>query len=453
MAALLHQENRRLLVAALCFWFLAVLLQPLIDRDRPFFRTAIDPTRLGQLGAQSRELFGGVLVGFREVAAGLLWVKADDYFHSGEYDKLVPLFYLVTWLDPHNLDAYSTGAWHLAYNLGDHRLIPEGLHLLLQGVRNNPSVFDLYFQVGWMYFDKIKDFGKAVEWFRRASRYPQTDGKPTPFYVRHMLAHALEKNGQIEDCIQQWRENVRHAEERVRQNPESTDLQQELAVARHNLDVTLLRRDFFRKGAGQPGYFFNWSANPPRWMPSGDSQVHQQDVQFDYKVIRLAPRKLKIVGHMEGMDFRHRLRGHQYYVRIALWFRDADYEQRMKAHEHDFEWQKDNITFYRRFDYPFPSHEKGNEFVIELDFSKDPEDWGRDPAKLFPLKGELFKLTVWLDPMLQGEFIQDFTGWKGEGLTDKRYVITDERGVRLISKTVILKREDLLEPGQAVIAE
>jgi len=65
------------------------------------------------------------------------------------------------------------------------------------------------------------------------------------------------------------------------------------------------------------------------------------------------------------------------------------------------------------------------------------------PTDLFPLKVDNYELTVTMDPTEQSPFHQDFFGWKGEGLTDDRYLVVDKRGVRTISKTVELKRSDV----------
>src|SRR5829696_7161189 len=70
------------------------------------------------------------LLGFREVAASLLWVKTDDYFHRGEYEPILRLVRLITTIDPHQIDVYTTGAWHMSYNFMDKRLIRTGLEFL-----------------------------------------------------------------------------------------------------------------------------------------------------------------------------------------------------------------------------------------------------------------------------------------------------------------------------------
>src|SRR5688572_14985390 len=56
------------------------------------------------------------LVGLREFVAGILWVRADSFFDTGNYDAVLPIIRLVTWLDPKQVDVYATGMWHIAYN-------------------------------------------------------------------------------------------------------------------------------------------------------------------------------------------------------------------------------------------------------------------------------------------------------------------------------------------------
>jgi hypothetical protein len=83
--------------------------------------------------------------GFRQVISGLLWVRADSFFHQGNYDAILPLIRIITWLDPNFLDVYSTGAWHIMYNFtdeqqrSDRRYIPLGLALLDEGLPATPT--------------------------------------------------------------------------------------------------------------------------------------------------------------------------------------------------------------------------------------------------------------------------------------------------------------------------
>src|SRR4029078_5210778 len=101
--------------AVLVLIALVVLLQIRIDPLRR--QPAVEPPKVRkaistQLGGAARpfEYALGAVSGFRQVIAGLLWVRADSFFHQGNYDAILPLVRIITWLDPNFLDVYSTGA-------------------------------------------------------------------------------------------------------------------------------------------------------------------------------------------------------------------------------------------------------------------------------------------------------------------------------------------------------
>ena len=48
------------------------------------------------------------MAGFREMVAGILWVRADSFFDSGNYDAILPIIRLVTWVDPKEIDVDPT---------------------------------------------------------------------------------------------------------------------------------------------------------------------------------------------------------------------------------------------------------------------------------------------------------------------------------------------------------
>jgi len=535
---------------ALLFLVGCVLLQTSIDPDRRWFKpegsTKASPKELAQI---PRELFGGALMGFREVAAGLLWVRADDYYHSGRYDDIVPLFYIVTWLDPHQLDVFATGAWHLMFNLGDQRLIPEGIKFLKEGIRQNANVWDLYFQLAFLGAQKTRNFADAAYWARQALKHPGTDGLPAPFYVKNELAQFLEKNGQIEEMRRQREENVVEAVTIMQwpkvlsliRNPQLKSLLQttspvqvnsgwldlavpnaavaarlsqpalrsqvenavssalvegicsmmdvsppsmadaqrafsspdqlrprlhpvvwkkvpalrtpdelavEVSTRWQRLEVARLRLDSIRKGAGQPGYIFDNTLTVPRWVYIGDGKRHQQDLNFDFRVERVGPKKIKVIGHIDLPNFsRNR---NVTYCRLLVRLRDKDYDKRYAAHANDWDWQRDNLTLREKADFPFPmdpEHPDSKKFEYELDLSKDPEDLGHPPEKLFPFKAPEYEVTVMFDPIQldQSEFSKDFFGYKGEGITDKHYLVVDPKtGIRRVEKTIILRREDIV---------
>ena len=139
-------------------------LQKMID---PIAKQFHPKDSIGKASGAGNEFLLLPLLGFREAAAGLLWVRCDEFFHSGDYDAILPLVRLITWLDPHADNIFITGAWHLSYNFtdsserSDRRYIAPSEALLKEGVENNMNIPDIKFEMGWQNYDKIKDYVAA----------------------------------------------------------------------------------------------------------------------------------------------------------------------------------------------------------------------------------------------------------------------------------------------------
>jgi tetratricopeptide (TPR) repeat protein len=148
-----------------------------------------------------------VLAGFKGIAADLLWINVENYWHRGEHFKMIPLFYMVTLLQPHWILAWSLGGWHMAYNVpagvkniqGKYYWYQQGIQFLKKGVSYNSSRYDLYFETGWTYYNKGEDYSNAVKYLKQAVIYPGPD------YVKDVLAHAYEKDGHINQAIKEWK--------------------------------------------------------------------------------------------------------------------------------------------------------------------------------------------------------------------------------------------------------
>src|SRR5437016_1356376 len=100
----------------------------------------------GAFRGLSNEFILGPMLGLQQAVAGALWVRADEFFHEGDYDAILPIVRMVTWLDPHQLDVYITGTWHLSYNFtdsnerSDRLYIPASQKLQEEGCENNPTL-------------------------------------------------------------------------------------------------------------------------------------------------------------------------------------------------------------------------------------------------------------------------------------------------------------------------
>jgi len=110
---------------------------------------------------------------FRVVFANLLWIKVDQYHH--EYIKqhadwaqdtdLLPMLRMITWLDPHFVQAYQVAGFMLSARL--HRY-EHARQLLEEGIRHNPKSFELYEEMGMAILRARKDYREAYAYLTRA---------------------------------------------------------------------------------------------------------------------------------------------------------------------------------------------------------------------------------------------------------------------------------------------
>jgi len=187
---------------------LTVLLKAQIDTqikiDDLRFKEGLESRYLSQTSQVLNSLLAG---GFRGLATDLLWIRADEYSHRGQWYKLLPIFKMVTFLQPNFVTAWSVGGWHIAFNLYFHgrteeekkKWLNEALRFLKEGIQSNPNRYELYFELGWTYFHKLKDYRNTIRYLKRAIRFPH------PQFVEHLLAHAYENNGQFKEALKIWK--------------------------------------------------------------------------------------------------------------------------------------------------------------------------------------------------------------------------------------------------------
>ncbi|MCX7704958.1 MAG: hypothetical protein N2115_01705, partial [bacterium] len=56
-----------------------------------------------------------VLGGFKGLAADLLWLQMESYWHSGQHFKILPMLEAIAWLQPSYILVWTIGGWHMAY--------------------------------------------------------------------------------------------------------------------------------------------------------------------------------------------------------------------------------------------------------------------------------------------------------------------------------------------------
>jgi hypothetical protein len=394
------------------------------------------------------------LAGFREMIAGILWVRADAFFDSGNYDAILPIIRLVTRLDPSEIDVYATGMWHIGYNFtdeeqrSDRRYIPSALALGEEGSRNNPDTYELYFETGWIWYHKIDDdYENAVYWFEEAQKHPDMIAAR-----KNLLGMAYQRSGQIEKGLAKYTSLEDAAGDTFKKQTQDFGSRQNRDVIENNVDTMLVRmvqRGYAAEerlglidkdtgkptpagtaSAGQSGLLKGYDVDPPF------------DTGFSVKATVVEPHVVKFEGTWNVLPVGTR-------VRVIL--RDADYTMDINGVKTDvtepggLKWDfSKNVDLDPPRDRTFMQDQlfvKNRRFNRKVDMSKDPT--------MYPFVGDKYLLEFYYNPRSAPPHIQDKFSWNGEGMTDSNFLNTQIKpGSRCVYTTLTLTRDQILRHGE-----
>jgi tetratricopeptide (TPR) repeat protein len=413
-AEVLKRRTAILPVAVVCL-ALAGFLQSKIDPDAARFH-AHEKLNEAAGGGLNNEFLLLPLLGFREAAAGLLWVRCDEFFHSGDYDAILPLVRLITWLDPHAENVYITGAWHLAYNFtdaserSDRRYIAPSQSLLEEGVENNMEIPDIKFELGWQRYDKIKDFAGAEEAFLKTDATtpnPKSDDYPygAPLKTLHILAHAYEHEGRIPEALMTWKKALDRSTEMLKRKPNDYSSQSlhNAEVRNYNENLQRYHNRYTTSGHDE----VNPSPYPQVLQPppgSADKTPRPWDVALVTEARLVRPKVFKISGQFNSQD------GARIDVRITDW----DYqEHKINGSLKDFAVDPAQTILVDSISV------RKNRFEREMDMSKDP--------KMYSFSEPAYRIVLSYNVRTTAPHLLDRFGWSGEGVTDadKSHVFMD----------------------------
>lgn len=408
---------------------LAVLGQGGINRALfPLWEKNFSP-RKGDLRGLSGDQLLVALAGFREMIAGILWVRADTFFDQGNYDAILPIIRLVTMLDPKQIDVYATGMWHIGYNFtdeqsrSDRRYIPSALALGAEGARNNDYTYELFFETGWLWYHKIDDnYGKAVEWWKEAQ---QREDMQTA--RKNILTMALLRDGKLEEALSLYDTLLKDAEKKIA-DTKNADFQ-----ARQNRDTLESNMDNLLVRMAQRGYFARKGGYSNEWKYDTDPPY---DVGFSAQVVVEDRKILRVEGTWNVQPVGTR-------IRIVL--RDA-----MDVNDPSFvaagmEWDsKSTVDLDPEKDVTFMQDGlfvKNQAFYRRVDMSRDPT--------MYPFTKEKYFVEFYYNPRSAPPHIQDRFGFSGEGMGDKNYLNTEIRkDQRVVYARLELTRDQILRQGE-----
>lgn len=373
------------------------------------------------------------LFGFREFLARILWVRADDFFDAGNYDAVLPIIRLCTILDPKNLDVYSTGMWHIAYNFtdddqrSDRRYVAPALALGKEGARQNPETSECFFETGWIWYHKVDDtYPEPIKWFKEAvKREDMIQARKT------LLSHALIRNNQLQDALDYYYQLVDEAETQAAVHGHDYASMTEKETVEQNLDNLILRMVQRGSLAEMRGDYAqgDYDTKPPF------------DVGFSARISVDDPKVLRFQGTWNVLPVG---------TRIRVVVRDEEItapDGRRIDGPAMMDWDyANNVNLDPPKDVTYMQDElyvKNRHFDKRIDLSKDPTMYP------FSSKNKRFVIEFYYNPRSAPDQMQDKFGFNGEGFTDKNYLNTEVRpGQRVLYAKFYVTRDQILRRGE-----
>ena len=119
---------------------------------------------------------------------------------GGRFELLWPLLNITTQLDPHIIPAYQYGATFLTEKPPNGAgMVDKAIQLVEFGIEKNPDNWHLYEDLGFIYYNNLKDYKKAAEVFLEGSKRPNAH----PF-LRVLAARAAEHGGESQTAQLLW---------------------------------------------------------------------------------------------------------------------------------------------------------------------------------------------------------------------------------------------------------
>ncbi len=256
-----------------------------IDRIRP--QATLEDT----LYIDSPTMVKRASLGFDGLMACIYWTRTVQYFghrhhdHELTYHQLAPLLEITTALDPHLLPAYQFGASFLAPAPPNGAGEPDrAIRLMEYGIAHNPDNWQLYYNLGFVYYTELHDYKKAADIFSLGAKLPNAH----PF-MRIMAAQMAEHAGEYTTARMLWSATLETSREKniqenaldhlraIQVDEDVTNLQ--AAVTRFGERTGRLPASMEELATAEhlPGVPVDPDGNPYQLTPEGRIQLQKPD--------------------------------------------------------------------------------------------------------------------------------------------------------------------------------
>jgi len=145
------------------------------------------------------------LAGLNALLADILWMKADDLWHSASWWEMAPVMESIVRIDPRFVLVWRVLCWHYGWNLhvASRTAVERAFWLQKAGdayaraVEENPEDYDLWWDMCWFYTDRIRQWDKAAHYLELGvKKFP--DEIDT---IERSLQRVYEKTWRVEDAV------------------------------------------------------------------------------------------------------------------------------------------------------------------------------------------------------------------------------------------------------------
>lgn len=117
-------------------------------------------------------------------------ITQHTHLQGGNEREILPWLRISADLDPHRIDTYSVAAYWLRTSLGK---VKDAEQFLREGLRNNPTSYELWFELGLLYHENLHDELRAANTWELALRYWQqqepSKAEPDRIGLEKILIH------------------------------------------------------------------------------------------------------------------------------------------------------------------------------------------------------------------------------------------------------------------------
>ncbi len=250
----MRRRDVALVVLAAVAFLAAISAQILRDRWYP----RDDVEREEMLYVRSGAALQRIVLSFDALAADVYWIRAIQHYGgdrlSGpkaqtKYQLLFPLLDLTTTLDPYFNIAYRFGAIFLseAYPGGPGRP-DQSIALLQKAIAAMPQKWQYYYDIGFVYYWRMRDYKTAATWFQKAAALPNA-----PNWLAPLAASMMVYGNDRAAARFLWQQVAKSEEPWLRRNAERSLLQLQALDQIDQLEAVIRR---FPPAAGEP---YSWN--------------------------------------------------------------------------------------------------------------------------------------------------------------------------------------------------